>query len=129
MSTPARRQGFGPGQTQDLSANVSHKVVPVVYSATPTFDASAGKYFQLTPTDGLAFEIQAPVNAKAGLEFLLRIFNSTGGPLGVLTFAAIFLLDPAGLTQPADGFNRSYRFYFDGTDWIEDGARTQDIPN
>ena len=129
MSTSAQRQGYGPGQTQDLGANVAHAVVTVVYGVAPVFDASVGKYFQVTPTDNVAFAIQAPANPKTGLEFVLRIINSSGGALGVLTFVAIFNLDAAALTQPANGFSRSYRFFFDGTNWIEQGARTVDVAN
>ena len=129
MTTSAKRQGYGPGQTQDLGANVAHDVVTVVYSTTPTFDASAGKYFQVTPDDNVAFAIQAPTNPFPGLEFVLRIINSSGGALGALTFVAAFNIAAAGLTQPANGFSRSYRFFFDGTNWIEQGARTVDVAN
>lgn len=138
MSKQGAREGYGPGVTQFLGSNVAFRVVTVPYSATPTFDASEGRHFEITPTDGVAFVVQIPLNPRLGLEIVIRIINTTGGALGALTFQAggdgSYEVAPAALTQPANGGNRSYRFQCANNPagalrWFELGARATDVSN
>lgn len=82
--------------------------------------------FLITPPNNGAFEIQAAYSADgdAGFSTVGQIWtvivkNTTGGALGAIAFnAAEFNLATAWV-NPANGFQRSKRFYFNGTKFIE----------
>lgn len=76
-----------------------------------------------TPTDS------APLTGsmEKGQKFFVKIKNTSGGALTVLTFGTQFKM-PA-LVLPATGFSRSYYFVYDGTNAIELTRSAADIPN
>jgi hypothetical protein len=101
----------------------------VTYSTSMTIDASLGNRFTITPTDGVAFTINAPTHPTVGQAIDVTIVNSRGGggTLGAATWNAAFKL--AAWTQPLDGFNRSIRFMYTGSVWSEQYRSATDIPN
>jgi hypothetical protein len=109
----------------DGRLSLQHQDVP--YSASMTPDASKGNIFVIVPTNGTAFTINAPTNPKNDQEITVRIANGTGGALGAVTWNSVFKL--AAWTQPANGFSRSARFYFNSVSWIQISSQTPDIPN
>lgn len=57
----------------------------------------------------------------------IRVKNTSGGALGALTWNAVYKM--SAWTQPAAGFNRSIQFEYDGTNWIQVGGASIDVPN
>jgi len=101
-------------------------VTAATYSASITVDASAQQYVQIVATDTVAFTINNPTNARAGMSLIFDIKNSSGGTLGTPTFDTLFLL--AGtFTKPASTKRRTISFYFDGTNWVEENRAPADI--
>lgn len=101
-------------------------VVPVSYSASITFNASAGYVFSISATNGTAFTINAPTGAVTGMTMSVEIKNASGGALGAVTWNAVFKM--AAWTAPANTFARVITFYFDNINWREI-SRSADIPN
>jgi hypothetical protein len=99
----------------------------VTYSASMTFDARTGNSFVITPTNGTAFAIGIPTGPSAGQRVSVIIRNASGGALGTVTWDGMFKM--AAWTSPADGYSRSIDFQHDGTNWIEVGRTTADVPN
>jgi len=101
-------------------------VAAATYSASITVDASAQQYVQIVATDTVAFTINNPTNAKAGMSLVFDIRNSSGGTLGTPTWGTLFKL--AGtLTKPADTKRKTISFYCDGAAWIEESRAAADI--
>jgi hypothetical protein len=99
----------------------------IAYSASMTPDASDATRFVITPSNGVAFTINAPTNLSAEQEIEIVLTNSTGGALGAVTWNAIYKM--AAWTNPATGFHRGIRFWYDGTFLYEICRNTADIPN
>jgi hypothetical protein len=99
----------------------------LAYSASMTLDAADATRFVITPSNGVAFTINAPTNLTAEQEIEVVITNNTGGALGAATWNAIFKM--AAWTQPATGFHRGIRFWYDGSFLYEICRNTVDIPN
>lgn len=87
------------------------------FGSTVNIDLSVGTIVTIVATSNIAFTIANPTNARTGLIWLLAIRNSSGGAMGAITFGGAFKL-PA-FTNPANGFQRSLLFYFDGTNHRE----------
>lgn len=109
-------------------------VVPLVntvkqltYSASITINAAQGDYQYVIANNGTAFTFNAPTKPVSGSPLTVRIFNTSGGALGAVTWNAIFKL--AAWTSPATGFNRAISFRYDGTNWTETSRNTVDVPN
>jgi len=120
--------------TAAVSANspsrviVAPKRITVTYSASMTFDSSAGNEFDITATNNTAFTINAPTNPpgdSAVLTVMLR--NTSGGALGAATWNGVFKM--SAWTNPANGQNRSITFRWDGTNWTQIGQTGVDVPN
>jgi hypothetical protein len=101
--------------------------VAVTYSASMTPDAQLGGQHTITVTNGTAFTINAPSNPATGQWIAIIIRNTSGGAAGVATWNAVFKM--AAWVQPATGFSRAIEFMYDGTNWIEVGRTTTDVPN
>jgi hypothetical protein len=97
------------------------------YSASITIDAATGDYQSIRPSNGVAFTINAPLNPREAQRMTITIANISGGALGVITFNAIFKM--IAFTSPNNGFNCSLVFFFDGTNWIQEGPQSLQIPN
>lgn len=101
-------------------------IVNATYSASITFAAGTGNSFVVAATNGTAFTINAPTGPATGLVMDVTIKNSSGGALGVITWNAVFKM--AAFTNPANGFSRTVRFRYDGTNWVERRVDA-DVPN
>lgn len=112
----------------------------VTYSASMTiqgqvFGGNRVGVYRITPNNSTAFTITCPANGTnasmvPGQVFTIVIRNTTGGALGAVTFAAgSFKTAATAFTQPANGFSRSYTFYFDGTHAIEISRGAADVAN
>lgn len=110
---------------------VSPGTFALTYSATIATDVPYGPVFTLAVTNGTAFTISTPINPMTGTEIIYDIKNSSGGAHGVITWGAGFLNGGAGTVGTgafagiANGKRRTIRFYYDGTNWIEQ-SRTAD---
>jgi hypothetical protein len=109
------------------ASSVYETLATVTYSASLTPDASLGNAQSITATNATAFTINAPTNPVTGEYLEITIRNTSGGALGVATWNAVFKM--TAWTQPATGFSRSIVFRYDGTNWVEKGRTTADIPN
>jgi hypothetical protein len=97
----------------------------VVYSPSINVDASVlplnGK-LNITPSNGDAFTINAPTNARVGQEISFVITNITGAPLGNLTWdagASGYRLDSSWV-QPIDGNANTITFIYTNYGlWVE----------
>lgn len=110
-----------------LSTMMALKRVAVTYSASMTPDASLANEFDMTATNGTAFTVNAPTNATDGQRITLTIRNGSGGVLGAITWDALFKM--AAWTSPANATSRSIDFKYNGTNWVEVGRTTADVPN
>lgn len=87
----------------------------------------------VSATDGVAFTINSPFGAPPVLAgtsatFRLVIKNASGGVMGLVTFGALLHLADA-FVNPANGFNRSLVFQWDGASWLEIGRSAADVAN
>ena len=101
--------------------------VAALYAATVIPDASQGGIQIITPTNGTAFTINAPIHLVLGQRILFTIRNTTGGALGTITWNAAYHLAP--WTNPATGNSRSIEFVYDGVRLTEVNRTATDIPN
>lgn len=100
----------------------------LTYGVAVASDASLGKTQIVTANNGVAFTMSNPTNGYAGQQVTWRIKNTSGGALGVVTWAATFHLG-AAWGSPATGFNRSITFEYDGANWIELYRTSADVAN
>jgi hypothetical protein len=111
-----------------LAAYAGSRVTPT-YGASVTIDSQLGNEFVITATNGTAFTVANPTtaNANTGQCIIIRIRNTSGGALGVLTWDTLYKL--AAWTSPANGNSRANSFCFDGTNWIQTYVSAADVPN
>lgn len=124
------RNRYGSTTTKGYG-RVKRRIAQIVYSASITPDAQLSEWFEIVANNGAAFTINAPTNPPPNteeqeLEFTIR--NTSGGALGVITWNAAFHLAGA-FTSPATGFNRSVRFRWRGTAWLEMSRTAADVAN
>lgn len=96
------------------------------YAAAMTIDSSLGNRTTITPTNGVAFTINAPSNPVAFQRLTVTIRN-TFGVLGAVTWNGVFKID--AWVNPANGFSRSIEFEYDGANWIQLWRGQNDVPN
>lgn len=107
-------------------------VVVPVYGTTVQLDMGlSGKadssIFSLTVTDGVAFAIANPLNARAGQELTLMILNGSGGAMGAVTFGTGYRLAGA-FANPANTKRQVIRFFsLDGVAWYEIARTVADL--
>lgn len=99
----------------------------VTYSASMTIDTSSGQWFSIVATNGVAFTINAPTNPLDGQRITIKLSNTSGGALGAATFNAVFKM--SAWTNPANGFERSIDFEYDGANWRQVSQTGVDVPN
>ena len=102
-------------------------LVAPTYGVTVAINALLGTDFNIVPTDGVAFTVSNPTSVVTGQHLYITITNSSGGALGVVTWGSAYKL--AAWTSPANGFSRSIEYRYDGTNFIEVGRTTVDVPN
>jgi hypothetical protein len=86
-----------------------------------------GNDFIISATNGTAFTINAPTNPATGEFISIIIRNTSGGALGAATWNAVFKM--TAWTQPANANSRCIYFAYDGTNWVERGRTSADVPN
>lgn len=106
---------------------LSQPITAITYSASMTPNAALGNDFTITATNNTAFTVNAPTGGKAGQSVTITIRNTSGGALGAVTWGAGYKL--AAWVSPATANSRSITFRSDGTNWIEIGRTTADVPN
>lgn len=107
----------------------------LTYGAAITFEVSTGTHGIVTITDAVAFVMSAPTVGgvaptadMAGMRIRYTWRNTSGGAHGAGTFNAIFKTSGA-LAAIATGFNRTYEFEWNGTNWIEIFRGAADVAN
>ena len=118
-------QRFVPNGSVIDGIGIARVLQSPTYGVNVAVDLSLGTIVTIVVTNNVAFTIGAPTNAVTGMEWILAIRNTSGGAMGVVTFNAAFKL-PA-FVNPANGFQRSMHFYFDGTNHRE-VIRSSDEP-
>jgi hypothetical protein len=120
--------GYGTLPDPEICIDDSLPTKVVTYAATMTFDVLVGKWFSITATSNANRTIAAPTHVSAlGTPLTVTVRNVGGGTLGTWTWNAVFKMNT--FDKPADGFSRTYKFLWDGTNWIETGRTAADIPN
>jgi hypothetical protein len=115
------------GRLRQLAGGRTEKRVGLTYGASIATDASLGSHFTITVSSAAAFTISTPSNAQDGAMLEYTIYNSSGGAMGVISWAAVFKM--SAWTNPANGFNRSIRFRNDGSFWTQVSQTGADVPN
>lgn len=82
---------------------------------TITLDLSTGTLFTINCTTTDAFTVAAPTNGYIGQTFEIAFKNTSGGTMGTPTFNAAF--KSGTFTKPANGFQRSLYYRYDGTNF------------
>ncbi len=137
MGSPMKRGAYGPGSRQGVLGALGRVLVVLVYGPNVAIESSMGNLFAVVPSDGVAFQIDAPTNPPgAGQTQRLTIkIDNVFGVLGALTFqggAAGFTIG-AAWAQPAVNFVRSIDFDWDGAiaggtgRWVEANRSAVDV--
>lgn len=116
----------------DRSERETEPLVTTTYSATPTFDLSLGNQFVVTITDNVAFVMAVPTNPPtAGVEMVWEVTfrNASGGAHGAGTWNAIFKTQATVFPAIANGFSRTVRFRWNGTNHVELMRSAADVAN
>lgn len=113
--------------------------VEVPYSASMViegqrFGGNRFGIYRITATNGTAFTINVQENTSSasivpGQIFTVVIRNASGGALGTVTFAGATFKTSGAFTAPANGFNRSITFYYDGSHGVEIMRSSADVAN
>jgi hypothetical protein len=101
--------------------------VAATYGTNVVITASLANRFRIPVTNGVAFTILNPISPRTGQRITIRIINTSGGAMGVITWDTAFKL--SAWTNPANGFSRSISFSYNGSNWIEESRTPADIPN
>lgn len=120
---------IGLAQMQGRVSNLPPlKIRSVTFSGSNNIQiASSADIFEFNYNAGGASNINAPTDPFTGKVITVKVKNTSGGAIGVITWNAVFKM--SAFTNPANGFSRSVIFYYDGTNWIETHRTTADVPN
>lgn len=95
------------------------------YSASISPNADYADYFIITATNGNAFTIGPPSNAKIGRQIAFEINNASGGALGVITWDAVYRI--GAFTAPGNGKGSVITFIYNGTNWVQAAAQSPSV--
>jgi hypothetical protein len=124
-----RTYGCNRGRTTFFNAVQFDTPFAPTYSASINWDLKESNFFEVTPTNGVAFTINNPANAAGGNWYRIWIINTTGGALGAVTFGASMRLGGAWV-NPATGNRRFIEFEVDGAGISHECGRSPaDVPN
>lgn len=101
------------------------------YGPAIAVDASKGNAFLVTVTDAVNFTISNPTNPPPtgyGETISITISNASGGAFGTGTWGTLYKVT-GNVPAIANGYQRTFGFYWNGTHWIETYASAADIPN
>jgi len=105
-------------------------VVVPTYGTTITIDSSLGNKFDIIVTNAVGFTISSPINTISGAaqRITITVYNTSGGAMGAITWGGAYKL--SAWTNPANGFNRSIDFDYDGVStWREVSRTPADVPS
>ena len=128
-NTPANGFVFWGPISREFEINQPSPYAPLLaltYSTSIDTNASQANVFQIVISDGVAFTIENPTSGKQGQNITYDIRNSSGGAMGVLTWASDFKLAGA-FTNPADTKRRTITYFYDDANWVELNRATADI--
>jgi hypothetical protein len=129
--------GANPKSSRPVTDNVGSLITRIPYPASSQidatkFDASKNEivHLDLTDSSGHTINVDAtsPQVINIGQVFTLVIRNVSGGVVAAGVFGATMLTTGASVA-PANGFSRSYTFYWDGTRAIELSRGVGSVPN
>lgn len=123
VADPAARLGVAAGQNVFAQRRVTLPYGPVV---SP--DATRGRSFVVTATNGVPFTVAVATGGVPGQRISIHLKNGAGGPLGGVTWARGYKL-AGSFVAPADGFGRIVELEWDGAAWVETGRSGADVPN
>lgn len=106
---------------------VQHRTTPANVAGTYTPNSSATNLAEIVVTTGAALTIASPTNPADGQQLWIKVKNTSGGAMGVISWSAVFKM--SAWTNPANAFSRSILFEFDGTNWVQLILSTVDVPN
>jgi hypothetical protein len=109
-----------------MRAKWSSPDVTLTYGATIATDAGLGNIFRVTVTNNTAFTMSFPTNGVKGQRIMYRVANASGGAMGVITWTSFKMF---AFVNPANGFQRTIEFEFDGFNWYETFMTATDVPN
>lgn len=119
------------GQTQ--GTRLIQPLATLTYGPSIAVNAALANLFVVTITDNVAFVTAAPTNppgvAGQSQEITITYRNASGGAHGAGTWNAVFKTQAAVFPAIANGFSRSIRFRWDGTNWVELWRSAADIAN
>jgi hypothetical protein len=101
--------------------------ITIGYAASMTPNAALGNQFIVTANDSSNFTINAPSNSTTGQRINLRIRNTSGGPLGTISWSAIFKM--VAFTAPSNGHSADTDFIYNGTHWVQVVVQSTAVPN
>lgn len=113
------------GLTVTAGPLIQTAVTVITYSATMATNAALGNTFSIVATDTAGMTISNPTNAASGQTITYLLKNSSGGTMGTITWGNLFKV--TAITKPANGFQRSISFLYDGTNWIETNFSGVDV--
>lgn len=108
---------------------IAATIQALVYGVAVAWDASLGTIATLTVTNNTAFAISAPTNLTTGAFYQITISNTSGGAHGTGTWNAIFKTPTGTVPAIADTKNRTFTFYYNGTNLIQVNEPTLDVAN
>lgn len=115
---PTARDSSGTIINSDGAGSIS----ALAYSASITPNGDFASVFTIVVTNGSAFTINAPSNARVGRVITFDILNSSGGAMGAVTWDAVY--KKGAFTTPGNGLRTTWSFYYDGTNWVAVGAQS-----
>jgi hypothetical protein len=125
-------QGLDTSRAQPLADLIPGRFQTVTYAAAMSINFGAGRVCIVNIADAVAFQFTAPVvniARRLGMVWWLNIRNTSGGAHGAGTFAAPPFLVSGAVPAIANGFNRWFAFWFDGTSHRELFRTAADVPN
>lgn len=87
------------------------------YGTTVSIDASLGETATISATNSTDFVISNPTNGVAGQDLYVRVKNTSGGVLGLITWDTAYKM--ASFTKPSNGTYRVVHFKLYGSTWVE----------
>jgi polygalacturonase len=137
-ATSSVRPGYQYGGNQrPVFTTVSAGTVVQTYGVSIFIDGrqmDAGKHeivtIDVTNASGytISIDTSAPQYMTIGQVFTVVVRNTSGGVIAAPVFGATFNTSGVGVA-PANGFNRSYTFYFNGTKGVEISRGAADVAN
>jgi hypothetical protein len=128
MLTAVNTINSGNARATKNAQPVTTKITALTYGASIAVDASLGNEFSINANNGAAFTIATPTNISANQVIGFRIYNTSGGALGTLTWGAGYRLAGGAWTSPANLTSRYIQFDYQGGVWYERFRSSGDVP-